>query len=256
MCWSGQASAVLATIGTLSTAYAAYKKEPTTLWVCLGYFTLMEWLQAFTYSVIDNCALPENQIATLLGYLHISFQPFFINAVSLHFIDQRVARKIEAPVYMLCFTVSILMLIQLYPFTWAPPCQVSQDPLCSDILCSMHGNWHIAWYVPTTGVLGTLPVYAFIAFAIPVLYGSWRFTLYHLLVGPLLAQATTSNSHEWPAVWCLFSIGMLLLVLKTPLRQILYVRSWPLWPKQFRAPQTPGEPAIPAPFGSQSEGAH
>ena len=97
MCWSGEASAVLATAGLGTTAYAAYRKEPAAIWMPLGYFSLMELLQAFTYSVIDQCSLPSNQIATLLGYLHIAFQPFFINAVSMHFIpDQARARQHEA----------------------------------------------------------------------------------------------------------------------------------------------------------------
>ena len=96
MCWSGEASAVLATAGLGTTAYAAYRKEPAAIWMPLGYFSLMELLQAFTYSVIDQCSLPSNKIATLLGYLHITFQPFFMNAVSMHFIpDQARARILE-----------------------------------------------------------------------------------------------------------------------------------------------------------------
>src|ERR1700760_2131332 len=94
MCWNGQASAVLATIGIASTGYAVYKKEPMPLWISLGYFSLMELLQAFTYTVINQCDNPSNQVATLLGYLHITFQPFFINAVSMYFINQKVAKKI------------------------------------------------------------------------------------------------------------------------------------------------------------------
>jgi hypothetical protein len=64
--------------------------------------------------------------------------------------------------------------------------------------------------------------YYFPAFILPVLYGAGRFTLYHIIVGPFLAYLTTSNWNEWPAVWCLFSIGLLLVVIKTPLRKLLY----------------------------------
>src|SRR5882757_4267919 len=103
MCWSGEASAVLAGIGLASTGYAAYKKEPFSLWISLGYFSLMEALQAYTYTVINQCSLPGNQIATLLGYLHIAFQPFFINAVSLHFIPDQARARIAPVVYSLCF---------------------------------------------------------------------------------------------------------------------------------------------------------
>ena len=80
MCWSGEASTVLATVGISGALYAAYKKEPASLWGTLLYFAMMEALQAYTYTVINQCQLPSNQIATVLGYLHIAFQPFFINA--------------------------------------------------------------------------------------------------------------------------------------------------------------------------------
>ena len=93
MCWSGEASAGLAAIGIATTVHAAYKKEPIALWITLGYFSLMELLQAFTYTVIDQCSLPSNQIATLLGYIHIAFQPFFINLICLHFTPQETRVK-------------------------------------------------------------------------------------------------------------------------------------------------------------------
>src|SRR4051812_37524971 len=111
MCWSGQASAVLASAGIATTIYAAWKKEPAPLWIALGYFSLMELLQAFTYSVIDDCINPTNQIATLLGYLHITFQPFFINAVALYFIPEAIRKRIAIPVYMLCFLGALITLI-------------------------------------------------------------------------------------------------------------------------------------------------
>jgi hypothetical protein len=243
MCWSGEASTVLATIGIASTIYAAYKKEPTALWVSLGYFSLMEALQAFTYSVIDQCSLPSNQIATILGYLHISFQPFFVNAVSLYFIRESVAKKIALPVYTLCFAACIMTIIQLYPFDWAGACLPGR-PMCSDHLCSVSGNWHIAWDVPANGIgnyfVGKLPLmdngylgYTLSVFVLPLLYGAWRFTAYHLLMGPFLASLLTNNINEWPAVWCLLSIGLLLIVVKTPIRRMLFTKSWILWPKSW-----------------------
>jgi len=242
MCWSGEASAVLAAVGIGGTVYAMYKKEPMPLCLALGYFSLMELLQAFTYSVIDQCALPSNQIATLLGYLHIAFQPFFINAVSLHFINRNVAKKVAPFAYTICFISAIVMLIQVYPFEWAGMCSNHLRALCSDRLCSVSGSWHIAWDVPANGIGNWLDQYrllnGYLSYAIaggllPILYGSWRMTSYHLLMGPALAKLTTDNLNEWPAVWCLLSIGLLLVVVKTPVRKWLYVRHWPLWPKSW-----------------------
>jgi len=243
MCWSGEASAALAIVGISTTVYAAYKKEPAPLWMALGYFSSMELLQAFTYSVIDQCALPSNQVATLLSYLHIVFQPFFINMLSMYFIPDAVRVKIQWPVYTVCFASAIVMLLQLYPFAWAGSCPLG-EVLCAEPLCSVSGNWHIAWEVPTNGMLNFItvdswasfltayPTYFIAAFAMPLLYGSWRITIYHFLIGPQLAVLLTNDPNEVAAIWCLLSIGILLLVVKTPIRRFMFVKSWLLWPKQ------------------------
>jgi hypothetical protein len=229
MCWSGEASAALATVGFASTAYVAYKGEDKAVWIPLAYFSLMEMLQAATYPVINQCELPRNQVLTLLGNLHIVFQPFFINMVSLHFIPAQVRRKVEPYVYGLCFLGAVILLLRIYPFEWAGTCQIGYEPLCGERLCSVSGNWHIAWEVPSNGLTWTMLGYFIPAFLIPILYGSWRCTIYHILAGPLLAFTLTDNMNEWPAVWCLMSIGLILLVAKTPVRRFLYVQRWWFW---------------------------
>jgi hypothetical protein len=229
MCWSGQASATLATVGLVSTTYVAVKGEDKALWIPLAYFSLMEMLQAVTYTVIDQCGLPLNQLLTLLGSLHITFQPFFLNAFSMHFIPTKVRDKISPFVYGFCFIGSILLLVKIYPLEWLGMCNIGHEPFCGDQLCSVSGNWHIAWQAPLNGTNWLTLGYYLPVFALPIIYGSWKFTLYHLIVGPLLARLLTDNINEWPAVWCLLSIGLLLVVIKTPIRQILYTKRWFLW---------------------------
>ena len=236
MCWSGEASTVWAAIGFTASAYAAYKKEDRALYVPLIYFSLMEALQAYTYLYINQCDAPENQIATLLGYLHITFQPFFINMISMYFIPSEVRRKVELPVYTLCFASSIFMIIQLYPFDWAGQCLEGVRELCGSRLCSVSGNWHIAWDVPTNAIGNYFAesnfrpfkagyfTYVFVAFMLPLIYGSWRFTIYHYFMGPFLARMLTDDLNERPAVWCLLSIGFLLIVAKTPIRKYLFIK--------------------------------
>ncbi len=240
MCWSGEASATVAVIGLGSTAYAAFRKEPAPLWAALGYFSLMEVLQAFTYLVIGDCSNPANQIATLLGYIHIAFQPIFGNALFMHFIPSEIRRYIQGPVYVLCAASAIFMLIQLYPFNWADSCTTGKI-LCSQMLCSVPGQWHLAWDIPynSLGEIGyNIPVlsagfftYTLTMFVLPIIYGSWRITLYHIFLGPVPARLLTDNLNEFAAIWCLVSIGFLLIVVKTPIRKILYINAWPLWPR-------------------------
>jgi hypothetical protein len=226
MCWSGEASAILATIGLGTAGYSALHKMHPALWVTLAYFSLMEWLQAFTYASIDRCDDHVNQILTLLGYLHISFQPFFANAISMHFLPETRRRKIALPAYAICFAATVVMLLQLVPLEWAGQC-VRPAPLCAAQLCSVHGNWHIAWDIPlnnlgfdvalpfyTGHVPAYLAAYTFAAFLLPFAYGVWRGTVFHLFTGPFLAWLTTNNANEWPAVWCLLSIGIIMLVIK------------------------------------------
>lgn len=229
MCWNGQASATLATLGFASTAYVAFKGEDKKLWIPLAYFALMEALQAGTYTVIDQCGLPLNQILTFLGSLHIAFQPFFISAVSLHFIPTPVYKRISPYVFGACFVGSVMMLTMLYPFEWTGMCHVGHVPFCGEHLCSVSGNWHIAWQAPLNDMKWLYLGYFIPVFLLPLLYGSWKFTLYHLMVGPLLARLLTDNINEWPAVWCLLSIGLFLIVIKTPIRQLLYCNQWFLW---------------------------
>jgi len=62
-------------------------------------------------------------------------------------------------------------------------------------------------------------------------------TFFHLMLGP--AALTTNNMTEWPAVWCLFSIGLLTIAFKTPIRRVLYVRQWWLWRRSWRSDAAP-----------------
>jgi len=259
MCWSGEASATLALGGFAGAAYFYRKGEPKELCAALAYFSGMEALQAYTYTVINQCSNPDNQVATLLGYLHIAFQPIFINAVSMQFIPQRVRKKIQYFVYALCFVASWFWIMRLYPFTWARPCwQVQYSlpfltsyhpnvPFCGKIICSLHGQWHIAWEIPARFVFLFDNAYVWTAFLLPILYGSWRITIYHILTGPFLAYLTTNNANEWAAVWCLYSIGLLGVMIKTPVRRTLHVKRWFWWgllpDKRAGHPLAPSEPA-------------
>lgn len=239
MCWSLEASAAVATVGFAATGYAAYKREPPAVYATVGYFSVMEALQAFAYVAIDDCTDPGNQLATILGYLHIAFQPFFINAIALYFIPERIARVVAPWVYLLCFAGTILMVVQLYPFDWAGTCRIGR-PLCGPELCAFSGSWHIAWEIPTNGIGNGLesslfldsgfPSYVVMSFMAPLLYGSWRFTLLHFLAGPTLAHLLTDNVNEWPAIWCLLSVAILLIAVDSPLRRLLRVDRYRWWP--------------------------
>jgi hypothetical protein len=239
MCWSGEASAVVAVIGIGSTAYAAYKREPIVLTTALGYFSLMELLQAVTYTVVDQCGTPFNEAMTFLGYLHITFQPFFINAVSLYFVAKAVRQQVAPYVYSICLASSVLLLFNIFPFSWAGVCDPLIREMCAAGFCSYYGSVHIAWEFPLNGMfnftlfgdrhLNAWLIYGIPAFLVPILYGSWKMTLYHIFMGPVPAKLITGSSDEMAAFWCLLSIMFLLIVVKTPVRNYLFVDNWFWW---------------------------
>jgi len=246
MCWSGEASAVLATVGFGTAAYVAYKGESKELWIPLTYFACMELLQAATYVYINLCDSPPNQILTLFGYIHIAFQPFFVNMVAMYFIPEDVKKKISTAVYTICGIGAIAMLVKMYPFAWAGKCLIGIEAFCGTQACSVSGDWHIAWQLPLNGLMmdltGIIPgflyglhgiTYILVAFVMPVIYGSWRFVGFHILMGPLLSILTTRDPNEYAAVWCLFSIALCLSVIKSPVRKYLHVGRWPFYPRTF-----------------------
>lgn len=242
MCWSGEASAVLATVGLSTAVYVARKGDSKELWIPLTYFALMEFLQAFTYVYIDLCGNLSNQILTLFGYLHISFQPFFINMIAMYFIPQHVKEKIYIYVYTICAGVALAMIVKMVPFASTGTCIIGTEVFCGEVTCSVSGVWHIAWQMPLNDLM-SYPInyglansyglhgvaYIIGGFLLPFVIGSWRFVIFHIFAGPIISLATTSDPNEYAAVWCLFSIALCMSVIKTPIRAQLHVSKWPLF---------------------------
>lgn len=235
MCWGISASVAMAVIGTAATGMAISRKMPRAIPAALGYFSFMEALQASGYLVVGQCGSPANEVITLLSILHIVFQPFFINAFALELVPQPVRSQTQVAVYIACALATIVMLLQLYPFAWAGTCRTG-TPLCGNVLCTLAGDWHIAWSVPYNGLMVPLekaigthfgfPTYMIAVFVLPLVYGAWRFVLFHALAGPILSGLLTGNPNETPAIWCLFSLGIVLISLSPAIRGRFECRSW------------------------------
>jgi len=246
MCWSETASIAMVGIGSVATVAVAVRGEPWAIWLTLGYFTLMEALQVAGYAVVDQCGTPSNQMIALLSFLHIIFQPFFINAFAMELVPGPVKARLRFVVYLCCAVSSVVMLAQLYPFEWAGICRLGGwGTLCGTELCVSSGEWHIAWSIPYNGLLipledalGIAPgisTYWMTMFLLPLVYGAWRLVIFHLFAGPLLAGMLTDNPNEVPAVWCLFSIGLLLIALSPRIRRHFETTTWWAWPKSWQS---------------------
>jgi hypothetical protein len=238
MCWSGQASATLAVVGAVATIYFWKKGEAKALWISLLYFTVMEIIQTYTYTVINRCYDPRNNIITTLAYIHIAFQPFFFNAIALHFIPEHRRKKIQKYVYFLCALATVALIIRIMPLQWERFCYevryyvpfmkhlLYQVPFCGELTCSTSGGWHMEWAIKAGHNWYLDRVYFMSVFLLPLFYGSWRATMYGAIMGPGITLLTTDTANEFAAVWCLYSVALVLLMILPPARKLLYVRSY------------------------------
>ena len=113
MCWSATASLAMVGLGGVATVVTLTRGEPKAIWLTVGYFTVMEALQAAGYAVVDQCGSSANQSITLLSYLHIVFQPFFINAFAMELVPAPVKARLARMVFVLCGLSAGVMLAQL-----------------------------------------------------------------------------------------------------------------------------------------------
>jgi len=210
--------------GSVAAAVTVRRGRPAAIPVTIAYFTLMEALQAAGYLVVDQCANAVNQTIAILSVIHIIFQPFFINAFAMELVPDAVRTRARVAVFAVCGASAAVMLLQLYPFDWAGACRPRPgSTLCDPMLCTVSGNWHIGWEVPFNGLMvpteqilgieAAFPTYAIAAFLVPLCYGAWRFAVFHALLGPVLAELLTNDPREMPAIWCLFSVGIVVLSL-------------------------------------------
>lgn len=228
MCWSETASVAMVGLGAAATVVTLRRGEAPAIPATLAFFTLMEGLQAVGYTVIDQCGTPANAAITWASYLHIALQPLFINAFAMAIAPAPVSTARKGQVYALAALCSAIILLQALPLPALGHC-LPGGVLCGAEVCTRSGDWHLAWDLPLNGLFVPLretlgiplefPSYMFAAFVLPLVYGAWRFVIFTFVAGPLAAMALTSDPNEMPAVWCLFSIGLLAISLSPLVRQ-------------------------------------
>lgn len=235
MCWNVEASAAMVALGSAVVVVTYRRGDAPAIWVTLGFFTFMEALQVWGYMELDQCGTTANKSVTIASYLHIAVQPFFINAFTMELVPASVKRKVRFWVYSACAISTAIMLVQILPLPALATC-LPGSPLCAEQWCTVSGDWHIAWDVPYNGLVLPIerllgiypgfPTYMVAAFVLPLVYGAWRFVIVHAFAGPILAAGLTSNPNEMPAIWCLFSIAILLIGLSKVCRKKVSTDHW------------------------------
>jgi len=209
MCFSEKMSLAIGITGILTSIYF-YKKN---IYASIGifYFALMEILQFFQYKVINQCNNKYNKFLTNLGYIHICFQPLFINIWFFAFTKKRFFIFL----YM-CFFAGLLLASRLLFVNDKDLCDTKNEPLCGKRTCAFSGKKHIAWNIRlrAAGKLWFTPSIGlhFFMWVIPVLtLCELKPILAMLLTAPYMVMFFTDNIHEQPAIWCYTGILQMIL---------------------------------------------
>lgn len=222
MCWTPEASLTLGVAGVATAAYCHRRGESKELTLPLLYFSLMEFIQAASYPHIGQCFAPSNQFLTFISYLHIAFQPIFFNMIYIQALPRALSAAAKRYVYAAALGFSALFLIKIVPLVPLSICKAGAT-LCGPAWCTIDGSWHIGWSMPwyTFPLPGDLFLYyAAAVFVLPLFYGAWRGVLL-ALGGLLLAYLSAPYPNEWPAIWCFFSVGLMLLLMAKDYRRYL-----------------------------------
>ena len=209
MCFSENISLAIGLIGILSSIYFFNRNIYASIGI--GYFSLMEIIQFFQYKVINQCNNKYNIFLTILGYIHICFQPLFFNIWLFAFTKKR-----NFTFLYLSFFAGLLLLSRIISVKDNEICDTNNEPLCGKNTCAFSGERHIAWNIRLRApgknwITPSLGLHFFM-WAIPVLtIIELKPFLALLLTGPYLGIFLTNNIHERPAIWCYTVIAQMLL---------------------------------------------
>jgi len=236
MCFDQKTSFGFAALGLYLAYYVHSRTHNRRLAVGIFWFFLMELLQGFQFFWIDQCENPVNQFLTLLGFIHICYQPYFTHIINSALTKNPKLLDQYTVILRLCLVGGSMLLarhflasFQAFPIAsdfnqWsgkAAPANAckTQEWLRSDTeLCTYKGKYHLAWAVPMydpTYFSPSAAIHSFLMFApFFILKKNMIIQGFFLwLTGPYLASWISPNLQEQASVWCFMSIAQISIML-------------------------------------------
>jgi len=218
MCFTQQMSAILSVSGFVVGIWAYSQTKNLRMLAGIWYFVAMEVLQFFQFYWLNQCDNPINQWLTVIGFLHISFQPYFTHTFSSAFMKNERKRAQMDMVRKLSLIMGAWMFSRylLYTPEHALGSCTNTEWLRGNKACTFMGNYHIAWEMPLHAPTYFMPsngIHCFMMFAPYFAMGMdmWLNGAILLVTGPVLSKYITDNLYEQASIWCFFSIGQVIL---------------------------------------------
>jgi len=218
MCFSQEMAGALALAGFVVGCWAWQQTRNWQLVAGVWYFVAMETLQFFQYIWLGDCESPWNKWLTVVGFLHICFQPYFTHTFSGAFIRNEKRLAQYDTVKRLCLIMGCAMFSRylLYNDSHAVTHAENTDWLRGSKACTFRGVYHLAWEMPLHAPTYFMPsnyIHFFMMFAPYIALGRdlWLHGFILFATGPLLSSFITPNLYEQASIWCFFSIGQVCL---------------------------------------------
>ena len=200
MCFSERISLGIGLSGIVTAAFVYARTKNAYASISILYFALMEIIQYFQYKVIDQCNNKTNRFLTILGYIHICFQPLFFNLWLFAFTVKPIVQYLY-----LSFFGGLMLASRLFFVKNNELCDASYEPLCGKRTCSVSGERHIAWNVRLRApdlVTPSMSLHLFLWIFPALTMFQLKPLMAVLLTCPYFGFMLTSNIHERPAIWC------------------------------------------------------
>eukprot|EP00041_Stephanoeca_diplocostata_P028457 m.807710 g.807710 ORF g.807710 m.807710 type:complete len:310 (-) comp23380_c0_seq1:2352-3281(-) len=228
MCFSKEMSMTFSILGLLMSIWVYKRTSNLQLAIGVFYFFLMEFLQYFQYLFIDDCDNQWNKVLTVLGYLHICYQPYFTHIINSALTKSERVLTMYVPILRLCLIGGTCLFLRWVATYYIEEREHFSDDVKStewlrgETLCTLNGKYHLAWSVPMIDVSYYVPsaaIHSFLMFAPFFVVKSNMLVqgFFLWMTGPYLAAYITDNLMEQASIWCFFSIaqiGFMLYVIR------------------------------------------
>ena len=205
MCFSETQSFINTIILIIASIYVYPKYKLT---IVLIFLALKDLIQGLLYKYQNNEKI-EN-ILTTLSWIHICFQPLFVNIFMSNFSENQ--NKYWNIIFIICFLYGLYTLTTLKEFDIQndPDCikKNKKDDFCSKYTTSYIGKYHIAYKFNRDNDKLFLPNLYLILMFIPSLFTKSRILgiIWGLFVSLIYIIFNKIGQGEKAAIWCFLSI--------------------------------------------------
>ena len=190
----------------------SYYKTPLTITLPLFFLASKELIQCLLYYNLESCN-SNNKWLTAAAWLHVSFQPFFVNLFISAFSKNPTEYKIPL---ILCLIFGVFNILRLKEFSMNNLLNDSscipniKNNVCRNTTCSINGERHLAYgfNLSSTDIgyfTPSLFSYVLLSFGPAFIIGDWQLAGIHLSVAVLSSLFARKDAGEAAAVWCVNS---------------------------------------------------